>query len=235
VDSDNVFDAGDSPEEPRATLDANGNGVIVWHSNSMNDPKTADSAIKTGQPQTATFLAKEAKDSFPYATTIAPGMPAVAFELPGVQTGLVSFAAGMPRPSLTVAPGMAPTLLNSAAGLAGDGKGDLIVLLFQGQNPVRTVAVLGDFSRPGLRPSAPRKVRAKHRVLLLSGATDTFADPQANQVHWKLPRGVKALGPKRGLKLRVRFAHAGRYTIKVSVTDLGGNTSTAVLRVKVKR
>jgi hypothetical protein len=40
----------DSPEEPRATLDRHGDGVIVWHSNSMNDPKTAYNAIKNGQP-----------------------------------------------------------------------------------------------------------------------------------------------------------------------------------------
>ena len=196
----------DSPEEPRATLDRHGDGVIVWHSNSMNDPKTAYNAIKNGQPGTATFLAKEATDSFPYATRIATGMPAVAFELPGVQTGLFSFAAGMPSAPLTLAPGMAPTFLTSAAGFAGDGKGDVIVLLFQGQNPVHTVAVLGGFGRPMLMPSAPHKVHANKRVTLTSGATDAFADIRPNQVHWTLPRGVKSLGGTHGLKLRVRFA-----------------------------
>jgi hypothetical protein len=235
VDSDNVFDPGDSPEEPRATLDRHGDGVIVWHSNSMNDPKTAYNAIKNGQPGTATFLAKEATDSFPYATTIATGMPAVAFELPGVQTGLFSFAAGMPSAPLTLAPGMAPTFLTSAAGFAGDGKGDVIVLLFQGQNPVHTVAVLGGFGRPMLMPSAPHKVHANKRVTLTSGATDAFADIRPNQVHWTLPRGVKSLGGTHGLKLRVRFARKGRYTIKLSATDLGGSSATATLHVKVGR
>jgi hypothetical protein len=197
VDSDNVFDPGDSPEEPRATVDSHGDGVIVWHSNSMNDPKTAYNPIKNGQPGTATFLAKEAMDSFPYATTIATGTPAVAFELPGVQTGLFSFTAGMPRARLTLAPGMAPTLLNSAAGFTGDGQGDVIVLLFQGQNPGHTVAVLSDFGRPILKPSAPHKVHANKPVTLTGGATDAFADIQPNQVHWTLPRRQVAGGNPR--------------------------------------
>ena len=235
VDSDTVFDNGDSPEEPRATLDANGNGVIVWHSNSMNDAKTAYNIIRTGQPATAKFLSKEATDSFPYATTIATGMPAVGFELPGGKTGLFTFRAGVPSAPLTLAPAIAPTVLNSAAGLVGDGKGNLVVLLFAGQNPIRTVAVFGDFGRPGLKPRAPHKVHARKRVTLTSGATDTFADPRPNQVRWTLPRGVRALAGTHGLKLRVRFARKGRYTIRLTVTDLGGNTHTATLRVKVRR
>ena len=235
VDSDNVFDNGDSPEEPRATLDSRGDGVIVWRSNNNNDPKTAYNSIRNGQPTTAKFLSKELMESFPFATTIATGMPAVAFELPGGQTGLFSFHAGAPSAPLTLAPGMGPTSLGSAAGLVGDGNGDVISLLAHGQNPIRTLAVFGDFSRPALKPRSPRKLHAKTRVTLTSGATDAFADIQPGQVHWFLPRGVKALAGTHGLKLRVRFVRKGRYTIKLSVTDLGGNTQTARLHVKVRR
>ena len=233
VDSDNVFDPGDSPEEPRATLDPNGNGLIVWHSNSMNDAKTAYTDIKHGQPMTATFLAKEATDSFPYAVTIKTGMPATGFELPGTQTAVGPFHAGLPRPELTAAPGMAPTVLESAAGFVSDGLGDMLVLLFQGANPERTVAVMGDFAPPTLKPTAPRTVHARKTVTLKSGASDTFADVQAKEVTWTLPHGVKSLDGRHGLKLRVLFKHAGRYQIKLRATDRGANSATARLRVKV--
>lgn len=234
IDSNTVFDPGDSPEEPRATLDGNGNGLIIWHSNSMNDPKTAFSVIKAGQPQTATFLSKEAVDSFPYATMLAPGDPVAGFELALTGTTLFPFRAGLPESALTAAPGMAPTFLGSAAGLVSDGAGSLLVLLEQGQNPEHVVAVLGDYARPVLQPrTSTRKPTTKHTVTLGSGATDTFAALTAADVKWTLPRSVKGLAGTHGLRLKVRFSHAGRYTIKVTATGPNGSQSAARLIVKV--
>ncbi len=233
IDGDNVFDPGDSPEEPRATLDRKGNGVIIWHSNSMNDPKTAFNLIKAGQPQTATFLAKADVDSFPYATTLAAGVPVAGFELKATGTALFPFRAGVPGPALTAAPGMAPTFLGSAAGLVSDSAGSLLVLLEQGQNPEHVVAVLGDYARPVLKPhTAAAKPKAGQTVTLVSGATDTFAAPVATEVKWTLPRGAKALAGTHGLRIKVRFNHAGRYTIKLVATDPGANQTTAKLVVK---
>jgi hypothetical protein len=236
IDSDTVFDNGDSPEEPRVTLDRNNNGLIIWHSNSMNDPKTAFAAVSAGQPMTATFLSKEGTDSFPYAATIAPGMPAAAFELPGTNSAVLPFHHGTPNPPLTAAPGMAPTILGSAAGFVGDGAGNMLMLISQGQNPQHTVAVFGDFAPPTLRPSlSTHRPHAKKVVTLRSGATDTFANVEGNKVRWTLPTGVKPLAGTRGLKIRVRFARPGRYTIKLTATDAAGNSASAKLKVKVSK
>jgi hypothetical protein len=153
IDSNNVFDQGDSPEEPRAAIDRNGNGIVVWHSNSQNDAKTAYAAIVHGQPKPATFLSKEFVDSFPYAAIIRPGMPAVSFELTNraiptqSDNALFRFSGATPGPPALLAPGMAPTNLSSAAGFVSDGVGDTLSLLYQGANPPQhLIAVLGHFA-----------------------------------------------------------------------------------------
>ena len=234
IDSDTVFDPGDSPEEPRATLDTNDNGLIMWHSNSVNDAKTAFSLIRAGRPQTATFLSKEETDSFLYATTLAPGAPVAGFELPVTGTALFRFKLGVPRTPRTASPGMAPTSLGSAAELVGDREGSLLVLLEQGQNPEHLVAVLGDFAQPVLKLHAsPRKPKAKQTVTLVSGATDMFAALTTAEVTWTLPKGVKALAGTHGLQIRVRLSRARRYAIKVTATDPGGNKTAGKLVVKV--
>jgi hypothetical protein len=129
---------------------------------------------------------------------------------------------------------MAPTILGSAAGFVGDGAGNMLMLLSQGQNPQHTVAVFGDFAPPTLNPSAsPHHPHTMKTVTLHSGATDTFADVPGNNVRWTLPRGVKPLAGTRGLKIRVRIARPGRYTIKLTATDAAGNSTTATLKVKV--
>lgn len=240
IDRNNVFDPGDSPEEPRVTLDKNGNGVVVWHSNNANDPKTAYAVITDGQPQPAKFLSKEFDDSFPYPTIIAPGMPAVSFELPDATNNaetdstVFTFTAATPNSPLTVAPGMAPTRLESAAGFIGDGAGNMLILLNRGQTPpTHLVAVFGDFAPPTLDPSvSPRPVDANAVVTLHSGAADSFAQLKADEVKWTLPSGIAALDGRHGLKIAVRFRRPGRYTIQVKATDQAGNVATTRLTVK---
>jgi hypothetical protein len=152
IDSNNVFDPGDSPEEPRAAIDRNGNGIVIWHSNSANDPKTAYAAIAHGQPQPAKFLSKEFLDSFPFPAIVRPGMPAASFEVADAgnaaesDTALFTFNGASPNPAKLLAPGMAPTNLSSAAGFVSDGVGDTLSLVYQGANPPQhLLAVLGHF------------------------------------------------------------------------------------------
>jgi hypothetical protein len=128
---------------------------------------------------------------------------------------------------------MAPTFLGSADGLVSDSAGSLLVLLEQGQNPEHVVAVLGDYVQPVLKPhTAAAKPKAGQTVTLVSGATDTFAALVATEVKWTLPKGVKAVAGTRGLRIKVRFNHAGRYTIKLVATDPGANQTTAKLVAK---
>ncbi len=242
VDSNNVFDPGDSPEEPRPALDNNDNGIVIWHSNSMNDPKTAFALIRDGVPQTATFLSKEFLDSFPYPAIVAPGFPVAGFEQTDAtnpaetDTTLFTFERGSASSPLTPFPGLAPTFLSTDVGLVGDGTGDLLLADNQGATPPGHLdAVLGDFTTPTIHPTLkPSQPRAGKAVTLNSGAADTFAQLTATEVTWKLPHGVKALHGTHGLEIRVRFAKPGRYKIKNTATDRNGNSTTATLTVKVK-
>lgn len=133
------------------------------------------------------------------AGPLALGTPFVAYSAVDSKSGFLNiFKANVPGSALPLAPGLGPYDVPSLTSIAVDAGGDVLVLLSVAGPPQTVPAVFGDFSSPTLRLAVPHHVRAGHRVLLRSGATDGFPGLSSSEIRWKLPPRRAAGAPSPG-------------------------------------
>jgi hypothetical protein len=227
-----LIPSGFSLEDPFAALDAHGNGIVVFRDNNNNNPQGYYRPIVAGTPMGGAVLDHSMSRLRPAVNTL--GTPFVVYSAADFHSGFLNiFNAGAPGSPLPLAPGLGPYDVPSLTSVAVDDGGDALVLLSVAGPPETVAAVFGDFSSPTLRPVLPRHIRARHRVLLRSGATDPFADPSNSEVRWQLPAAVRGRRTLTGLSIHVTFRKRGRFRISVTATDPQGHRTSNTVTARV--
>jgi hypothetical protein len=227
-----LIPSGFSLEDPFAALDARGNGIVVFRDNNNNNPQGYYRSVVAGTPMGGAVLDHSMSRLRPVVNAL--GTAFVAYSAADFKSGFLNiFKAGVPGSVLPLAPGLGPYDVPSLTSIAVDPGGDVLVLLSVAGPPQTVAAVFGDFSSPTLRPVVPRHIRAGHRVLLRSGATDAFADPSNSKIRWKLPSAVRGRRSLTGLRIHVTFRKRGRFRIIVTASDPQGHRTSKTLTVRV--
>jgi len=241
IDENATDFATEASEFPRGAIGANGNGILTFRA---FNPTAVTGRIflvrLTGSTVgPAIFVAPENDDAVPEIDARGRAFLAYTATAGGVLVPVVRVVGpttiGAAR--RLVPDGTPGTELRNVVSFVADGAGDLLALLRSGEAPVRAVAVFGDLRGPTLRPrSLPARPRAGRRAELRSRAADSFSTLAGKNVRWKFPRdAVRGSRNRTGLTIHVRFAHAGRVRVRITVVDRARHRTTKSLVIRVRQ